>query len=446
MVRAYCHKVIKLSDVLQTYAPEKENVSNVHGVRQEFLREGKRRAEATLTKNDKSSSEAVGACNTYFIGKMLWAKGLDRLIDLQEYYKQCTGQYFEIDIFGSGPEEREIKRAFHGRKRNTKKHLVGSKGRARVFSRGNGSSFFFLSRNSTVEGQLNSNNQSNDQVDRTGEFLVDEESETSDSDSGISTSDESWTRRKLATISKTIKTTAESIEFELPKSRYELLRKQPIPAKFPGRVDHAVLKEQYKVFVNPSVSEVLCTTTAEALAMGKFAIVPVHPSNEFFLKFPNCLAYRNKLEFAANLRWALTHEPEPLTPELAHEFTWEAATERFVKAAAITKKEAHIRAKLGLSKFDERIAYFHNELGKGAKGDALRKVLGGGPVSHQVKYEMEKRREAAKGDIEEGDASIDDDAVFGKFEGSWFASVIRSTFGYTQQNGNTTLVGAEESA
>jgi len=121
MVRAYCHKVIKLSDVLQTYAPEKENVSNVHGVRQEFLREGKRRAEATLTKNDKSSSEAVGACNTYFIGKMLWAKGLDRLIDLQEYYKQCTGQYFEIDIFGSGPEEREIKRAFHGRKRNPKK-------------------------------------------------------------------------------------------------------------------------------------------------------------------------------------------------------------------------------------------------------------------------------------------------------------------------------------
>jgi hypothetical protein len=34
MVRAYCHKVVKLSDTLQTYAPEKEQVSNVHGVRQ----------------------------------------------------------------------------------------------------------------------------------------------------------------------------------------------------------------------------------------------------------------------------------------------------------------------------------------------------------------------------------------------------------------------------
>ena len=31
MVRAYCHKVIKLSDVLQTFAPEKESTSNVHG-------------------------------------------------------------------------------------------------------------------------------------------------------------------------------------------------------------------------------------------------------------------------------------------------------------------------------------------------------------------------------------------------------------------------------
>jgi len=178
---------------------------------------------------------------------------------------------------------------------------------------------------------------------------------------------------------KFAKSIQKAIDFELPKSTYELLRKNPIPATFPGRVDHAILKEQYKIFVNPSVTEVLCTTSLEALAMGKFAILPVHPSNEFFLKFPNCLAYRNKLEFAANLRWALTHEPEPLTPELAYEFTWTAATERFVKAAAITKREAQLRAKFGLSKLDERIAYFINEAGKGASGDALRKVLGGGP-------------------------------------------------------------------
>ncbi len=97
------------------------------------------------------------------------------------------------------------------------------------------------------------------------------------------------------------------------------------------------------------------------------------------------MAIRNRLEFATNLRWALTHKPEPLSPKLAYEFTWTAATERFVKAAAITKKEAHIRVKLGLSKLDEYIAYFIKEAGMGSKGDALRKALGGGPVAHQVK-------------------------------------------------------------
>jgi digalactosyldiacylglycerol synthase len=32
MVRAHCHSVIKLSAALQTYAPEKEVVCNVHGM------------------------------------------------------------------------------------------------------------------------------------------------------------------------------------------------------------------------------------------------------------------------------------------------------------------------------------------------------------------------------------------------------------------------------
>ena len=145
------------------------------------------------------------------------------------------------------------------------------------------------------------------------------------------------------------------------------------------------------------------------------------------------MAYRNRLEFAANLRWALTHEPEPLSPELAYEFTWTAATERFVKAAAITKKEAHMRAKLGLSKLDERIAYFINEAGKGSKGDALRKALGGGPVAHQVKYEMERQQlmngNATSSPVGPSGEYGDEDAIFGKFEQSWFASIIRSTFG-----------------
>jgi hypothetical protein len=172
--------------------------------------------------------------------------------------------------------------------------------------------------------------------------------------------------------------------------------------------------------------------------MGKFAIIPVHPSNEFFLRFPNCLAYRNKFEFVANLRWALTHEPEPLTPQLAREFTWEAATERLIEASAITHAEALERERLGLSKRDERIAWFHNELGKGVTGDAIRKVLGGGPVSKQVKYQRAQQSVELDDDIieeesdqvdeeEEEDSEDDDDGLPLSLRMSSFGAAIRST-------------------
>ena len=353
MVRAYCHKVIKLSAVLQEYAPEKEQIVNVHGVRDEFLL------------NHTNFSQLN---QTYFIGKTLWAKGFDKMLELQDYYKQCTGNYFDVHIYGNGPDYDDIVRAFHGRKHHFKLKM---------------------------------------------EF-VDEDDDYDDDTKLLS---------KITNISKI------DLDTIIPKSRHEF-RKTPISnAIFMGRVDHLQLAQGYKIFVNPSVSEVLCTTTAEALAMGKFVILPVHPSNEFFIKFPNCLAYHNKLEFAANLRWALLHTPEPLSDADRMELTWEAATYRFIKAAGITKTEAHVRAKLGKRKLDERIAWFHNQLGKGVKGDTIRKVLGAGPVSDQVRYTLEKQQDLYDTDqsSDEDDEEEDDGILPKKFSKSAFVEALRSS-------------------
>jgi hypothetical protein len=137
--------------------------------------------------------------------------------------------------------------------------------------------------------------------------------------------------------------------------------------------------------------------------MGKFVIIPIHPSNEFFLSFPNCLGYRNEFEFVASFHWAQNNEPLPMTTELAAKLTWEAATDRFIEASVITVEEAHNRKQHGQTKLDERIAWFHNELGKGKRGDMLRKLLGGGPVSDQVKYVNGTQDETTSGRLTDSD-------------------------------------------
>ena len=197
MVRAYCNKVIKLSPVLQTFSPEKEVICNVHGVRADFINEGERRAKEARDL-DVGHDAAMEVTRCYFIGKILWAKGLDNLMHLEHYYRRTTGNYFNIDIVGDGPELEEIRRAYLGRATANREMI-------------------------------------------------------------------SYERVPSSTF-----------DFDPPKSISEF-RRTPIPAVFLGRKEHFehAHGNKYKIFINPSITEVLCTTTAEALAMGKFAIIPV---------------------------------------------------------------------------------------------------------------------------------------------------------------------------
>ncbi|XP_022872550.1 digalactosyldiacylglycerol synthase 2, chloroplastic [Olea europaea var. sylvestris] len=116
----------------------------------------------------------------------------------------------------------------------------------------------------------------------------------------------------------------------------EAAKNLEIPVRVhPGR-DHADrLFHDYKVFLNPSTTDVVCTTTAEALAMGKIVVCANHPSNDFFKRFPNCRMYDDGNGFVEETLKALQDEPAPLTDAQKHELSWEAATERFLEAAEL---------------------------------------------------------------------------------------------------------------
>lgn len=84
----------------------------------------------------------------------------------------------------------------------------------------------------------------------------------------------------------------------------------------------------YRIFVNCSRSEYFCTTTANAIVMRQWAIVPRHPSNRFFYQFQNCLTYATLDEFVKRFHHARTHEP-PDDPKIRR-LSWEAATDRLI--------------------------------------------------------------------------------------------------------------------
>ncbi|CAN0501878.1 unnamed protein product, partial [Discosporangium mesarthrocarpum] len=44
----------------------------------------------------------------YFVGKSLWAKGYDRLLDLLAFEKKRLGKPLHMDVYGSGPDKEAI--------------------------------------------------------------------------------------------------------------------------------------------------------------------------------------------------------------------------------------------------------------------------------------------------------------------------------------------------
>jgi digalactosyldiacylglycerol synthase len=129
--------------------------------------------------------------------------------------------------------------------------------------------------------------------------------------------------------------------------------------------------------------------------MGKWVIVPKHPSNDFFLQFSNCLQYSTKNEFVELMQFALANpvhfavtglEEAQDRSQFYAPLTWELATERLIDSAYLSKREARRRDRLTLHKEDRSIQEWHYALGNGKSGDVLRKFLGGGPVAEQSTY------------------------------------------------------------
>jgi hypothetical protein len=83
--------------------------------------EGLRRAEHTKLMVTISDPEYGDDTRVYYIGKLLWAKGLDIMLELEDYYKQCTNKYFAV-IFTEAGQIKDITKAFHGRRRLARKH------------------------------------------------------------------------------------------------------------------------------------------------------------------------------------------------------------------------------------------------------------------------------------------------------------------------------------
>ena len=315
--RVHCHKIIKLSDAVQDF-PRSETV-NIHGVSPVFLEVGRRKAfataVATAAENDPDSAAASAMGRT--VNNMIRSFGAKREAARSETRRR-EGKP------PPAPEPEKIRPSNE------------------VFSKG----CYFLGKVVWGKGF-------NELLQR-----VEEHNGT---DAGAT-----------HPLKLDVYGNGEDFDDVTKKSKQKNL-----PLRFKGRMDHASdAMHDYKVFINPSLSDVVATTTAEALAMGKYVICAKHPSNEFFGTFPNCMVYETPAQFSECVKKALSTDPTPLSAKDRYRLSWEAATDRFLDAADIKEEQRRGPGTGLLDKLGENI--FAGVHGVAASNEGMRGVLGAG--------------------------------------------------------------------
>ena len=351
VVRAYCDRVIMLSGTLPSLTPYKEITCNVHGVRGEFLERPPPSNMATETQNngdsaitiDTSSSSGEKYASVYFIGKLIWAKGFDKVLDLENMYREKHNDYFAFDVYGAGGDEKAIKRAFYGRipqiqqsdspptsddelsppaqiaevftwESSLRSHLVDNVPFAENEKHDNYEEFIAKRSPNLTEKDIDETTESIEErkpqsTAEGSKNLLANLSEnivpisvigdlsrqaygTTKATSGaavavaknaatvglnVAFTQDACSPNRPSKSDKPGKPRKQKLIFDPPKSVHEF-RRHPIPARFLGTKDHVLIRDihEHKIFLNMSITEVLCTTSAEALAMGKFVILPEH--------------------------------------------------------------------------------------------------------------------------------------------------------------------------
>lgn len=417
VVRAHTHKVVKLSDAVQ---PLPRSVTEfVHGVPQAFLEVGRARGRAVRRAHEKGGSrkgkgggsgdddvdgdgsESDGNNNlfgsdpfpqislpwqqqetrnppppppasdafghgAYFIGKALWAKGYTELLDLLE------------------ADAREAEKLRRLKKTLPGKLLLGNKGVASLFG---------ISPEMCDEADEEEENE--DGGGRASAAAVPARRRRRrllpNLGGGGGNGDEKRAKKKTKSSSSSSSSSLPVVDCfgagpDLAELR-SVASSRGLPVHFHGAADHLAPRlHDYRVLVNPSTSDVVATTTAEALAMGKWVLVADLPCNAFFKRrFRNCLTYKTPREFSAGLRKALMHDPHPVSSEEAAALSWEAATQRFLDACSLAPGERASSTSLSAAA-DRAIYSAHNAL---TGVEPLREAAGAGRGTRDAPESLE---------------------------------------------------------